>query len=318
MIRNLSILIFVIFFNYITYSQSEGSEFNRVSISTLILSNAQNIPNESNSYLLSKMNQILIKNGFSISSKNSRFVMTPNVQVISKEINGGAPITYLIKLEITFYIGDIISGEKFSSTTVESIGVGSSEAKAHMQAIKNVDVNNVELKRSINIAYEFILNYYRNNCSLIIDNSLNLAYDRKYEEAIFNLVSIPPSCQECYSRAMDAIGMIYKSKVDYDCINLLKQAKILWMSDQTISGSVEVGKLLSKIDPDSKDYSEVLNFVNVIQQHVRELNNKNWEYKWETEIVMKKDILEVYRDIAVAHENNSPQVIYNTKIVSWW
>jgi hypothetical protein len=264
------------------------------------------------------MNQVLTKNGFSISSKSSRFVMTPNIQVISKEINGGAPITYLIKLEITFYIGDIVSGEKFSSTTIECVGVGPSEIKAFNQAIKNVNVNNVELKNSINMAFEFILNYYKKNCSLIVDQSLSLAFDRKYDEAIFNLISIPSSCEDCYSRGIDAVAMIYKSKVDYDCLNLLKQAKIIWMSEQTISGSVEVGKLLSKIDPSSQGYSEVLTFVNEIQQRVRELENKDWEYKWETEVVMKKDLLEVYRDIAVAHENNSPQIIYNTRIVSWW
>jgi hypothetical protein len=313
-----SVFSFFICFSSQMFSQANSNDFQRLKLSPIILPQASSIPNEAHSLLINKMNQIVSANGMTSNLNSSRFIITPNVAVLNKEIIGGAPILYSLKLEVTFYIGDAISGSKFSTASVEVIGTGTSENKALIQAFNKIKTDDEKIVKALSIGKSKIIDYYAQNCDIIIRQAASLAYNRNYDEAIFNLISIPDASNTCFNKALDAIKPIFKEKIDYECAVYLNKAENSWNSNQSYSGADEAGKYLSKIDPLSSCYNDAKALRDNINKRIIEIDKREWNYKWESEIGVTKDLIKAYRDIGVAWGENQPETILTTYNIIWW
>lgn len=302
-------------------TQGKVDDFGRIAIVPYVSEQVEDIPLSAVNNLQSKMAQILTSQGIAGSTTyQSQFIMTPNVSVLSKEIVAGAPPKVALVLEVAFYIGDGISGVKFGSATLTTKGVGTNENKAYLSAFKNISTKNSQLIQLIENSKNRILAYYNNGCDFILKEADNLAKQNKFEEALYKLSSIPVVSKDCFNKAQDKIGGIYKQKIDRDCSTLLNQATNAWNTGQDIQAAKEAAVYLNQIEPGSKCFSKVKSLASTIQKGIKSNSDKEWalikeQLKSITEIEKTKS--NNSKEIALAYAKSMPQnVMYNIK--GWW
>lgn len=313
----------IIGFQSICAQNNEGKvdDFNRIAIVPYVSDQVENIPLSAKNNLQSKMAQILTKNDIAGSTGYaSQFIMVPNVSVLSKEVLASAPPKVVLNLEVAFYIGDGVNGVKFGSAVVNVKGVGNNENKAYLSAFRNINTNNTELANLINKSKKRILEYYNDGCDFILKEADNLAKQNKFDQALYVLSSIPVVSKDCFNKAQDKIGGIYKQKINRDCAVLLNQATNAWNSGQDYESAKEASMYLNQIEPNSNCYSKVSNLANAIKNGVKRNTDKNWDFldkQLESITEIEKTRSENVKEVAMAYAKGLPQnVVYNMK--GWW
>lgn len=298
----------------ITGTQSLFSQNNeRVTLTPYIDSSVAEITTGASSILKNKLNQIVNQNGVD-GNGDPRFIITANVVVLSKDIIASAPPSIVYTLDVNLYIGDGFDGNKFSTYSTTVKGVGQNENKAMMDALKSIAPNNPELQNFVTAGKKKVVAYYTERCDLILKQAKTLEAQNRFEEAIYKLSSIPESSSTCYDKALDAIVPIYRKYVDRDCKIKLQNAMAIWNAKQDLDAADEVGMIISEIDPQSTCFSEVKAFSNKVAKRVLELDNREWKYKVDSEIGLKRDLIKAYRDVGVAYGNGQPNsIVYNVR-----
>ncbi|NBC58654.1 MAG: hypothetical protein GVY05_10290 [Bacteroidetes bacterium] len=301
-------------------NQEKIDDLGRIAIVPYVANQVENIPLSAKNNLQSKMAQILTANGIAGSTNyNSRFIITPNISVLSKDVVAGAPPKVALVLEVAFYVGDGVSGTKFGSTAITVKGVGRNENKAYLSAFKNIRSSNSQVKNLVNKAKERILAYYNDGCDFIIKEAESLTKQNKFDEALFSLTSVPVVSKDCFNKAQDMVADVYKQKINRDCDILLNMANNAWNSGQNYEAAEKAGFYLNQIEPDSKCYSKVKSLANTIQKGVKKNTDREWNFienqqKFSAEV--EKNRLLISKEIALAYANNQPETIYNIK--GWW
>lgn len=296
-------------------------DLGRIAIVPYVTDQVENLPEIAKNNLRSKMAQILTKQGIAGSAGfSSQFIMVPNVSVLSKDVVAGAPPKVALNLEVAFYIGDGINGVKYGSAAVMAKGVGSTETKAYISALRNISSSNKDLARLIDTAKERILEYYNDGCDFILKEADNLAAQNKFDEALYALSAVPVVSKECFNKAQDRIGDVYQQMIDRDCDMLLNQATNAWNAGQNYEAAVGATELLNQIEPESACFSKVKTLSKSIRAGIKDTNNKEWAMlnkQLESITEIEKNRLSTTKEIALAYANNQPKnVVYNVK--GWW
>lgn len=314
--RNISIAIAVMIgFSISTLAQGKDDN-SKISLTTYISPQTEEITNASTTILINKLNQVADANGLG-GGQNSRFIITANVSVLSKDVVPTAPPSIAYTFDVTLYIGDGIEGNKFASHTMTLKGVGQNENKSMIEAFKSIKSNDPALQKFVTTGKNKIVDYYNSKCGQIMKEVKLLEAQNRFEEAIYKLTAIPDASPECYNKALAAIGPIYKKYVDRDCKIKLQSANAIWNANQSIEAANEVGQIITQIDPQSACYSEVKVFSNKVAKRVLELDKREWNYKVDSEIGLQRDAIKAYRDVGVAYGKGQPNsVVYNVN--GWW
>ena len=318
------ILVILVFFTFLNLKAQnklgKTDDIGRIAITSYIPDQVEGISEITAQSLENKLDQIVTNGG--LGATDSRFIITPSISVLNKEITATTPSMYVLSLNVTFYIGDGIEGTKFSSYSITTKGVGNTETKAYLAAFKNIKVNDPGFNTFIEKGKTKIIEYYNSKCDFLIKQAQTIASQDKYEEAIFNLVQIPDVCKDCYTKAMDAVAPIYKAKIDKQCKILLTKAKSTWASGQNLDAAAQIGDLLSQIDPNASCYPESQKLVLEVGKRVLELDKREWNFKLkeqQDDVDIRKATIQAARDIGVAYGNNQPKVIYNYRTIrTWW
>lgn len=285
---------------------------NNVALGTFIPDEAEPMPASAKQILNTRLGQIITKNGISDISYNSRFIITPNVSVISKDVVASAPPKIAYNLDVTLYIGDGLNGTLYSSRSFNIKGVGTNETKAYIAAIKQLRANNSEMQRFVSEGKKKIIEFYDSNCDMINKEATSLANQNKFEEALNLLVNIP-SISSCFDSSQRAIKNMYQKVVDRDCKLKLADATAIWSANQDIYAANEAGAILATIEPAANCYSEAKSLFNKIEKRVKQMDDRKWDYKLKvldtkiTAINAASDILKVYA------QNQPKNVIYNVR-----
>ena len=291
-----------------------------VSISAYVSDQVTGLPNEAKEMLKNKLSQLVTQNGISNGALGSRFIITPNINVLTKDILPGLPAMHAMNLEFTFYIGDGIAGRKFASKSIEVRAVGTNETKAYIDGIKNIKPNDPAIAAFLAEGKKKIIDYYTTNCESIVKTAQSAASSGNYEAAIAQLIGVPDACKPCYDKAMAAAEPMYKKYLDQQCSIKLTQARAAWNANQNSEGAASAGQLLASIDPSAACYNESVSLNKEISQRMKEIGNKEWDYKMkerEGNVEIEKARVNAYRDIGVAYYLSKRNVVvYN--ILGWW
>lgn len=288
-----------------------------IAITSYVPEQIESIPAGAESLLISKLNQITSANGIVSSGIDSRFIITANVNVLTKDMLATAPPMTALTLDITLYIGDGLDGKKYASQTVTVKGVGTNENTAYMEAIKGIDANDESIQRFVSNGKNKIINYYNTRCDQTIKEAQALQAQHKYDEAIYKLTAIPEECTACYNKAVTIIAPIFNKMIDRDCKLKLGEANNLWAANQDVATANQVGEILNSIDPQASCYKEVIALSTKISKRVFDLEQKEWDYKMETNVNLKRDLIKAYQEVGVSYGNGQPQsVVYNVQ--GWW
>ncbi len=240
----------------------------RITLATVVPDNIEGLSPSLHTFLNNKLKQITSKYGMGGASKNERFIMATNVQIITRDITPTAPPMHAYTLEVSFFIGDGIDGKLFASTTKTLKGVGETEDKACRSALKNIKATDPIFSSFIEEGKRKIIEYYNSQCDFMIKESEMLASKTEYDAAIYNLVSIPEVCKECYDKAMDKITIIYQEKIDRECSINFASAQNAWNENRDEQSAKKANEFLAKIDPNSKCFNDAQELSNQMYQEV--------------------------------------------------
>ena len=300
---------------------SQDMGLQRIMVAPYLSSNLK-VSNEASAILIDKMTLALTNQGISASPFNSRFILTANVVVLSKDVLPSAPAMYSYELGITFYLGDGINGTKFCNLSRNVIGVSTSDSRSQVEAIKKLKLAGDDFNNFIGIGKKRIIDYYNNMCNTIINESRVLVSQNEFSRAIYKLMSVPDACSVCYDKCLTEVSSVYKKKINYECEGILNQAKNVWMSNMNYNGANQVGTLLNQIDPNASCFAQAQKLRDEIKVRLMQIDNREWNFKWETEIGLQRDAIKAARDIAVAYAENQPDLlIYSStayNIIGWW
>ena len=311
----LSVFLLSVISNTQAQTKKNAEDAGKIMLSAYVPEQTESLPQGADAMLTNKLNQIISQNGMS-SDSNSKFIITPNIVVLTKDLLATAPPMTALTLQVMLCIGNGVEGRKFISTVLTVKGVGTNENKAYMEAIKQINPQNPQLQSFIADGKSKILDYYNTKCPTVLQEAKSLEGQDKIDEAIYMLTSVPDAATDCYKKSMAAAEPMYKKKIDKDCKMHLQEATSLWNANQTVDGANQAGEMLSKIDPHSACYPDVKALSDRIGKRVQEIDNREWQFKIDKEIGLEKDRIQAIRDIGVAYASRPRYIIYNVR--GWW
>jgi len=243
--------------------KEKSDDASRIVISTFISDKVGNLTDEAKNLLAVKINEITSKNGMGGAANSSRFIITPALTELSKDITTTEPVIYQYELQVTLFIGDGIEGTKFSSLSIIVSGNGPSETKAYISALKKLKASDPRFKGFIDEAKEKIISYYQTQCDFIIKDAQALAGQNNFDEAMYKLCEVPTVCKECYDKCMDKVSEVFKAKLNRECQQYLANAKVL----KTQNKFDEAALYLSPILPDMSCYADAQALLQEINDH---------------------------------------------------
>jgi len=307
----LILFISVLMISSTTYAQNDlGTidDYGRVTLNPVLPSDMGDMPSGARSILLSKLRQVASKNGLGGVSIQPQFVITANVDVVSKDIIASAPPKVAMNMEITMYIIDYVNKTTFASYTFSAKGVGTNETKAYIQGIKRINPKSSKVRSFVKKGKNKIIEYYNTQCDVIIKEAQAMEKVEKYEEAINHLITVPEICQECYFKALDAIEPIYKKMIGETCKEDITAAKTA-LENNNID---DAKRYLLNVQPGTDCYDEAVDLAKQVNSMQTEEATEQGNEETTEEFVLqatapatREEKVAAYKQ--VGHEYNQSQ-----------
>ena len=173
----------------------------------------------------------------------------------------------------------------------------------------------MRFKRFICEGKEKIVLYFDLNAPTIIESAKTLAKKQQFDEAIYELSTIPDVCSKYFDQANDLMVDIFKMKIDKEGYIYLAEAKALWNATQNRETANKVGTILASINPMSSAFEEAKNLHEQIATRIKDLDEREWAFKlqqYEDKISIRKSLIQLARDVAVTWLSNRPTTIYKS------
>ncbi len=309
----ITIVLMVAGFNSIQAQKMSDTE--RLALTVWVPDNEGEIPLAAIKVLENKLMQIATQNGITGSTDLLRFILTANIDVLTKDITPTAPVMQAYTLSVNMSIADGVDGKAFSSYSTTVKGVGENETKAYLSALKNLKTNNPAYQSFIENGKSKIIAYFNAQCDFIIKQAKTLADMNQFDEAIWNLTSIPDVCPECWNKANITAKMIFKQKIDFECKDKINMANNCWNAGQSWDAANQAGAILSSIDPNSACVDEIKPLAAKIEKRIREVDKREWKFYYDFNIGLRRDMIKAYRDVGVAWGNGQRRtIIYKSYI----
>ena len=270
----------------------------QINITPYVPNNLQNSYPDAAKIFENKLNNILSSHNIKSQLGQSRFILTGNWSNETKDIVGGTPVQIAYTLNINMHIGDGILGVKYTSESFRVKGVGSTEEKAYLSAIKNMDIHNAKLSEFIKKGYNNILSYYELNKEKLISEVQTLINKQDYEKAIYQLCLIPIECSY-YIDVQKQLDVVYQYIIDDKANSIFTKAKSIWAASQTKESAQQALNLVSNVNPHATCYKDIQSFIENVREKVDSINEReylNAQAKQEYEREMEKKRLEIYQE----------------------
>lgn len=317
----ISCIVLISFQGLSQTSTSKLTDVGRIALIPVFNHPIESMPNSAISLVTNKLNQIVVNNGISGKSLGGKFIITANINVLTKDITPTAPPMHAYTLDVTFYIGDGVEGNLFSQTSLTVKGVGETEAKAYISALKNVNVKDPRFAEFTEKGKQKIVQYYESKCDFLITEAKNLENQNKFNLALQKLSEIPEVCTICFDKVATLIPPLYQKKINYECQLLLSESQNVWASTQDLDGAEKASRYLTDIDPNSTCYGQAKQLTETIAKRIKELDSRDWEFKLreqEIDADLSKTAILASRDIAIAEAQNQPSVIVYNNFSHWF
>ena len=262
-------------------AQNKLNDINRIILNTYVPEQVESFPAQAKGILENKLSLISTNYGMGGSAINPRFVLMANIAVLSKDIIPGPPQMTSMNLQVTLFIADAIDMKKYANIIIDvkGVGVGNNENKAYVDAIKNINVNNTEIKKFIEVGKSKIVDYYNTQCDFIIRDAISLSKKGEYDAAMIKLTAVPDICENCYIKTMDTMQIIYQQKIDKECMLIMRNSRTIWMSNQNALGASKVAELINSISPFSTCEPDASNLMKQISSKLAADEKARWEFQ---------------------------------------
>jgi hypothetical protein len=329
------ILLILFFLLSITFLNAQTlDDFGKIALKVQITD--KKMADEAKEMLENRMKQIVTHFGIGSMHGNSRFVMEAKADIVNKDITATAPLRISQKVIITFYTGDVVKQKIFSSVSVTCTGIGTSETKSFIAALKQINPRDEQFKAFLDEGKNEIVTFYNTECIKIQKEAATLAGQGKFDEAIYHLALVPDVCTDCYSTCLKLQGEIYTQKIESEGKALFMQAKATWAEQPNSDGASKIARLITQINPQVSFIQDVNAFTGEVSRVVQKQKLREWKQKireWEQKVseyndrladarqnadrqyVLEQQRIRAYREVAVEYARNQPKTIYRTLLI---
>ena len=256
----------------------------------------------------SKLTQVLTKNGIAGLDYQGQFALTVVAVPIDKDIIAGPPAKIAEKMELNLYVVDLYNRTIFSSTAINVRGLGETETKSYVDAIRRMPVQSKALSQFIEEGKAKIIDYYDAKAPTIIKKAQALCQQKEFGEALHLLTMIPEECKY-YDEALREGVKVYQAYVDNLCNINMAAARQAWAAEQNSQGARKAGEYLAQILPDAACYGEAMELYKEIKSKV--LDDWKFEMKiYQDGVDIEKERIKAMRDIGVAWGEHQPKQTY--------
>ena len=265
--------IISIIFLAIVFNANANDDFYQISLTPYIEESLQQHA-IANDILLDKLNQIALYYSMSGNSIVDRFVITANTRELEKVCMSTTPVKYAVQLMLSIYIGDGDVGTLFSTYSTEIKGVGDSFEEAYVNAYRKIDTNNQRLLNSVKKGYDRIHQYYEANYNSILQRSNALANQGKYDEAIYNLFTIPSTCSG-FQQAQELAAQLATEENEKYNEKILTNAMACWAASSNYNGARRAQEILDGLkSPSNEVLSKAQKLTNEMAKWVQNLEEQ--------------------------------------------
>ena len=160
--RKSLIVVFLLSLSLSIHSQNDlgkSDDAARIVLNTFVPDDILKNAPSARKLFVTKLGQIASRNGMGGggASGNNRFIISGDINILTKDITATAPTKYIVTIETTLAVGDGIDGKAFSSEFVEFKGIGNSEDKAFISAIRKINPRHKLIKQAITEGKEKII-----------------------------------------------------------------------------------------------------------------------------------------------------------------
>lgn len=275
----------------------------------------ENMPEASRNILANRLKQVLTSNGITGNMTIDQFALIPRYDVIDKHVTAGPPPQVTYNLSFTFAIKDLCEDRVFSTCNIDVDAVGENETKAFINGVRQISASSSQIQKCMEMARAKIVSFYDRNYDIIVKKVNALAELKKYDEALYHIMSIPECCKS-YSNAMILAVSLYKNYADRNGKILLMKAKAIWGSGNNDEAAKQAAELLTKIDPDASCYSEAETLLNEIK--AKASKNQPWNFEmqiYRDQISIEKQKMDAARAVGVAFGKGQKQTTTNLMFV---
>lgn len=277
-------------------SLGKTDDLGRIAIAAIVPDEA-GIPGGAQRNLQNKLMQVASLNGLGATQGAAQFVMVPMISVINKDVTPTAPPKVSLTIDVTLYIVDMLSQNIYSQTSIQVRGVGNNEERAYTQALNGINPRHGQFKGFVEKGKEKIVEYYNSKCDVIISSAKALSGQKKYEEALFTLMSVPDVSRECFDKCMQVSMDVYQEYADQKCNESLSAAKSAWAGKDLSKVEEHIGK----ITPDMGCYDEAQQLIATVTAAVEAEGGTAWNFKmkkYDDSIDLQKMKIDAGRDVA--------------------
>ncbi|MCR4665232.1 MAG: hypothetical protein K5660_07700 [Paludibacteraceae bacterium] len=279
--------------------QPQAPKGNSLAIKVLVEELVEPFPAAAKTQVENKLNRLLTQNGIASMDYIGQFFITVRQVPMTKDVLPGPPVQIATTMEFTFYIADYYNQIVFSTASVTAKGVGVTEPKCYMDAIKHINLNSPELQAFVRDGKAKIIDYYNQQADNMMLKARSLAKQKDFEQALFLMQSIPSECDK-YAQAVALGDEIYQMYIDHLCDVNLALARSAWAAEQNSAGAYAAGEYLSQIYPEAKCYGEAMSLYKEIKGKVLD----DWKFemkKYQDGVDLEMARVDAWRQVGVAY-----------------
>jgi hypothetical protein len=269
------ILLFLSFVVNAQNSLGKSDDIARIVLNTYVPTDA-NIKPAAQKLFETKLNAIVAANGMGGSGASQRFLISGQINELSKNIIVGPPDQIVLELEVNLIIGDGLEGTIFATEAITIKSIGDNETKAYIDALKKIKTSDKSILAFVEKGKSKIIEYYNSKCDFILKQASALSDQKSYDNALYALSEVPEVCKTCYDDAMELGVKIYKAKAENECQLNISKAKALIAQNNWD----EAANYLSNYTPDMSCYAEIKGILQSIQDHRCEVSLGNAKGAW--------------------------------------
>jgi len=232
--------------------------------------------------LATHLNSAVSKIGYGGDGANPRFIIGPDINLLSKNITSTSPTKYSNTYEVSLMICDVASETVFETYTFELKGVGTSPEKAFINAFRDFRFDTDEFYSFLVKGQKKILTYYDQNCEMFIQEANGQASLRNFDAAFNILNNIPPEAKKCFPQTVVKKKEYFQQSLNSSCQTVLAsmKAELGKSNDVTAAGFNEPAMAYYQlIDRKSSCFKEA---ESIYQSYLKKLKpeaKRNWDFK---------------------------------------
>ncbi len=307
------LFVIIPFFGFTQNNLGSADDYDRITLDVFIPDQVETIPAHAKSLIVNKLTQAVTQKGMGGAGVSPRFLLTANMELLTKDVTPTVPPMEAYTFEVYLYIVDFVDQNIVASTSFSTKGAGSNSNRAYTNALRTLNLNNSNVDRFLDDGKRKIIEYYNSRCDFVIARAKSLAAQNQFAAALNTLSSIPEVCKDCYMKALTEIEPIYQDFIDHDCQVMVNVASSVWASQPNSNGAMMAGAVLAQIDPDSRCYGESRTIIDKMAQKVLQDEKRDWSFMekvYDDQVMLESLRIKAFRDVGVAFGENQ-QPTYN-------